>query len=420
RVTSYRDAVGYLYGLKKRGVRLDLERMKQAVRFRGHPERAVPAIQIAGTNGKGSVSAMIAAIGRAAGVRTGLFTSPHLHRFVERIQINGRPIAERTLVRLLNQVRADFDKPGFPELSFYETATLVAFEAFREAECELSVLEVGLGGRLDATSVASPDVALITRVALDHTRILGPDTASIAKEKAAIIQRGRPVVSGVDDPDAAAVVRQVARRKRAPLLWLGRDFDAEGRRIRVGTEHFDVPRLGLRGGHQWKNAACAVAAARALGWDSIDDSAIRRGLANARWPGRLERIAGSPSFLLDAAHNLDAAKALATYLDTQPKKRRTLLFGSLRDKDYRQILRVLEPHRVRAFYAPISLWRGLDPRKLARAVPGTVVRSARDGIARAKRSAGPDGEVIVAGSIFLMAEVRALLRNVRTEPPIAM
>ena len=427
---SYRAAISYLYALSPRGMELGLGRMEQALALRGHPERACPSILVGGTNGKGSVATMIATVLASAGHKVGLFTSPHLHRFVERFRIDGRPVAERTIAHQVAALRPFLDAPGTPRLTFFETATLLAFELFRDACCDVMVLEVGLGGRLDATNVVTPLLSVITSVALDHTAQLGPTVAHVAREKAGIVKPGVPVVVGVRDPDARAVIARRARRIGAPLLAIGRDFrgeveDAEGTRQRVvqGARQIAGLRLPLAGSYQADNLACAVAALWQLEERfGIDARALRRGLRRVRWPGRLERIEGTPALLLDAAHNPHAAEALARHLVAccGHYRRRVLVFGSMRDKEHDRMLACLRPCVDAVVFTQSDTSRAEPARALAARYGGEARDVPASALARARKLAGKRGLVIACGSIFVMAAVRAEALGVRADPPIAL
>jgi dihydrofolate synthase/folylpolyglutamate synthase len=421
---QYREATRFLYELAPRGIKLDLGRMTEALARRGNPHEKLRYVHVAGTNGKGSTSAMIASILKAAGFRTGLYTSPHLHRFVERIRIDGRPIGERAAAKVITAIARAMEEPGFPELTFFEVATLVAFEVFRDAKVDLVVLEVGLGGRLDATNVVTPLVSAITRIAMDHTDMLGETIEEIAAEKAGIIKPGVPVVSSVRGEEARAVVDARAAEVSAPCYLIDRDIKIHPSRRRgrfelsCGERTFEALAVGLAGGHQVDNAACAVAAVCALehaGLD-VDEESIRKGLRNVKWPGRLERIGKAPSVLLDVAHNADGCAALASYVSARGRKRRVLLFGAMNDKDVPGMLDALESVFDARFYVQPDLPRALDPHRIEAILPGTVAPSVLDGFRMAKEAAGPDGEVVVTGSLFVVAPVRAEILGVRSEP----
>ncbi len=423
-MTRYREALRWLYGLESRGIKLGLGRMAQAAQLRGRPEREVRYVHVAGTNGKGSVATMVESALRAAGYRTGQFASPHLQRYVERVRIAGRPISEREAARRIEELRAD---TRLSPLTFFEYTTVLALEAFRDADCDIVVLEVGLGGRLDSTNIVTPEVSVITNISFEHQRILGDTLAKIAREKAGVLKPNVPCIVGARGKAVRRAITVRARSVGAPLRWIDRDFDSawDGGllSVRVGQQRWGGLRLGLRGKYQGDNAACALAALTELrqrGFD-VSDSDIRAGLKRAKWPGRLEWHRGHPSFLFDAAHNAAGCETLARYLDElEVSGRVVLLFGAMRDKDHRRMLAAFDGRVDRRVYASPGVHRSESPERLAKLREGTVSRSIRDAVTRAKRAAGPEGLVVVAGSIFLVAEARALVKNVRTDPPIAM
>lgn len=429
---DYASELRWLYSLSNRGMKLDLGRMREAVLRRGHPTRSYPVIHVAGTNGKGSTSAMMERMLRAAGYKTGFFSSPHLHRFAERARVNGKERSDRELAERLRSQRLD---TSLPFLTFFERAALLAMETFRDHGCEVVVLEVGLGGRLDATNVVErPELAVVTQIALEHTKILGDTHSAIASEKAGILGKGSPAVIGARQREARRVLARRARRKGGDAWLIGREFDAhpleDGRaELRIGSDSSSYG-LGLRGPHQADNAAVALAAMARLrerGWD-IPADAARRGLRLARWPGRLEHIPakeGRPAFLLDAAHNPDGVAALARYLGELGEagdlpERSVLLFGALRDKDHAAMLGSLAGLFRRHIYASPRVERAADPAAFAALSPGRVARSVASGLAMAMRSAGPEGLVVVAGSIFLLEAVRREVLGVRADPPVAL
>jgi dihydrofolate synthase/folylpolyglutamate synthase len=476
----YAEAVRYLYALSPRGVKLGLGRVEAALAQRGHPERAFRSVLVAGTNGKGSVAAMLASVLRSAGFRVGLYTSPHLHRLVERFRVDGRAIGQAELARRVTELSPWLERSTTPGLTFFEVCTLIAFEVFRDHAVDVAVLEVGLGGRLDATNVVQPELGVITRVALDHADRLGPTLTHIAREKAGIMRAGVPLVCGVSEPSALRVVRARARRLSAPLLILGRDFSAAriveargaareqnlaapGRppvvpeaparyRVRLGERELSPISLALAGAYQADNLACAVAALaqlRAAGF-AIPDRALRAGLRRVRWPGRLELVTGArglareqgaargrgaargparrrsaaagPDVLLDAAHNPDACLALAAHLRTLRARygRIVLLFGVLADKDHADMLRILLPAVDGWLFATPPTPRALAAARLREQWGGAALDDPSRALARARRMAGKRGLLVVAGSMFLMAQVRAALLGLRSDPPIAM
>lgn len=423
-MTRYRDALRWLYGLESRGIKLGLERIVEAAKVRGHPERGLRYVHVAGTNGKGSVATMVESVLRAAGYRTGQFASPHLQRYVERVRIGGRPISEREAAKRVEELRAD---TRLPALSFFEYTTLLAFEAFRDAHCDVVILEVGLGGRLDSTNIVTPEVSVITNISFEHERVLGDTLAKIAREKAGVLKAGVPCVVGARGKSVRRAIMARARAVGAPLRWIDRDFEStwndRSLSVRVGDREWAGLRLGLRGGYQGDNAGCALATLVELGdrGFAVSEADIRKGLARAKWPGRLEWHRGHPAFLFDAAHNASGCETLAHYLDELGFPGRVvLLFGAMRDKDHRRMLTAFDGRVDRRIYAAPAVYRSEHPERLAKIREGTATRSVRDAVARAKRAAGPDGLVVAAGSIFLVSEARALVKNVRTDPPIAM
>jgi dihydrofolate synthase/folylpolyglutamate synthase len=387
---------------------LGLERVHAACTAMGHPERRFDSIHIAGTNGKGSVAAMVEAMARAAGIRTGLYTSPHLVRFAERIQIDGNPATDDQFLGALEEVL-----DGFPELTFFETATVAAFVVFARTKVELAVVEVGLGGRLDATNVlAAPRATAITRIALDHTERLGNDFSSIAREKAGILKAAVPVVLGPLDPISLSVVRAEADRVGAPL----RITEGDGELASFVERHPPA----LAGRHQIENAKIGVLLAREI---ALPADAIAFGLRAAKWPGRLETLATPEGeIVLDAAHNPDGASALGSALAQQGRdpKRVALVFGAMADKDAPAMLAILAPHAAHRVYVAPEGRRATDPARLALHLPGMVAASVSEALDQARAAVGPRGTVLVTGSIFLVGAARAYLFGLPRDPAIAL
>jgi dihydrofolate synthase/folylpolyglutamate synthase len=396
-VPSLPDALQRLYARVPLGMRLGLDPMRAACERTGHPERAFPTVHIAGTNGKGSVSAMVEAIGRAQGKKTGLYTSPHLCRFAERIRIDGDPVSDEVLADLLGRALE-----AGPDLSFFETATLAAFLAFRDAQVDVAVLEVGMGGRFDATNVIPvPLAAAITRIALDHTDRLGHTLVEIAREKAGIAKPGLDLVLGPMALDVRVAIDEVASAAGATT---------------TGIEHEPGPvRLGLAGEHQKDNARIAAVLGARTG---ASTGAIEEGLADVQWPGRLERIG---NVLLDTAHNPDGAESLAAHLRSLaiPPGEVALVFGTLADKDWAPMLDTLAPLAGKRFYvAPSGATRSaVEPSAMAARHPGTLSPSLPD--AMASVASGPS-LVVVAGSMILVGHARAILLGLPRDPPVAL
>jgi dihydrofolate synthase/folylpolyglutamate synthase len=397
--TAYRKLLARLQSVRTLGVSFGLDRVRLALDRLGGPERRFRAVQIAGTNGKGSTAAFLDSILRAAGLRTGLFTSPHLCRFSERIRVDGREVEGERLGQLDQAVAAT----GVP-LTYFEISAVLAFLAFAEAEVDLAVLETGLGGRLDATTASHPLACAITSIALDHQDLLGKTIREIAHEKAGIARPRVPLFLGPLPAEALAEIERVAGETGAPLRRFGVDFAAP-----------DFP-LALAGFHQVSNAAVAVALAHEVAFSMglvLQGEIVNCGLAETRWPGRLERVA--PDVLLDCAHNTEGAEALAVALPGA--SRRALVVSIVQGKDAAAMLATLCPHFdcIVATRSPSE--RSLAPEALAALVPrdgGRMVEVVADpglALTRARDLVAPDGLVVVAGSIFLVGALRAQLLN---------
>ena len=401
-------ALTRLFARASRGIQLGLGPIEAGCERFDHPERSFRAVHVTGTNGKGSVCAMVQEVALRAGISTGMYTSPHLVRFAERIRIDGEPIADELLLGILEELDA-----RAPELTFFEATTLAAFLAFRAAGVELGIIEVGIGGRLDATNVLpSPLVTAITRVALDHTEYLGDTLELIAREKAGIAKPGAPMVVGPLDPDVEAVVALVAQERGARVVPCAEEPGAAG-------DDADPS-------YQRDNRRVAARIARELGatYPAITEAIVKDGVVGARWPGRLERVeARGVRWLLDAAHNPDGARALIRSLDAPPG---ALVFGTLADKKWPQMLDAiapLVPDPARRFYAPpssgIAARPAASPQVLADCYGGVATFSVADALEKAA-SVASGGLVLVCGSIFLLGEARALLMGLPRDPPIAL
>ncbi len=415
---TYAEAVGRLLALRggeHAGMQPGLDRIEALLDSLGRPERSYTLVQVGGTNGKGSVSAMLAAMLQADGRRVGLYTSPHLVSFRERIRVDGAPIAEDDVV---DGVEAIGTPVARVDASMFEATTALALDHFAREAVDVAVLEVGLGGRLDATTVGTPAVTVLTRIARDHEAVLGDTLSAIAAEKAAIL-RGGVAVGAAQAPEVAAVVRARAAGAGVPLLEEGRDLHVEvhGRTLagqRIGCRgpgwRFDDLPLALLGAYQPANALLAVAAARAL---DVGEPAVRSGLATVRWPGRFEaRRRGSGWLVLDGAHNPDGAQALAESLDVHfGGALAVLVLGVLRDKDAAAILAPLRDRARHLILSRSSSPRAADPADL-RARLGEpdcdLAATAADALALAEARAD-GGLVCVAGSLSLVGDVLRIL-----------
>ena len=409
------------------GVRLGLDRVSQLLSFLGAPQRGLKVVHVAGSNGKGSVCALVERCLIEGGKRVGATLSPHLQQVNERIRVDGEPISDEALDALLVEVDEKArawavanELPGLQPLTYFELITVCALLHFRRAGVDLAVVEVGLGGRLDATNVVEPTVTAVTSIALEHTDRLGTDLASIAGEKAGIIKPSAPVVIGQMPKVATAVVRAAAMDRGATPLVAGEDFRVSGRPASFRYEGAGAVREDLRielyGQHQVQNAAVAIALLDALGQAvpelAIDEAALVEGLRKARHPGRLEWL--HPKLLLDGAHNQQGAERLAAYLRELPREAsRTLLLGGSRDKDVRAIGAALAPVVDRIYTTRCSHFRAAEPGDLATelvdvGIPVMPAGPIEDALPAARADGGL---VIVSGSLFLCGAVRDLVHS---------
>jgi dihydrofolate synthase/folylpolyglutamate synthase len=419
---TYPDAIEFLYRIRLFGQKLGLETMRELLLLLGEPQRQLRFLHVAGTNGKGSVAAMMQAVLTAAGHKTGLYSSPHLVSFCERFQIDGQPIGTEQVTRLVAQTRPWLDRvaaqPGLRAPTFFETVTAMALQYFREQAVDAVAWETGLGGRLDATNVVTPLVSVITNIGLDHTQYLGDTLAAIAAEKCGIIKPGAPVVTAVTDPGALAVVRQTAARAASPLRIvaeaariepLEETLGAQRLRVRTARADYGALELPLPGAHQATNCATAIVALEASGL-VFQPEHVRRGLRQVRWPGRFQVVPGTPTVVLDGAHNPAAAGQLAATLTGRfAPETLALIIGVLRDKDCARICEILAPLAGRIFCVPVNSERTSEPGTLAAmcaaANPAARV-SVCDGPAMAFQQAGTEGwpVVLITGSLFLVGE----------------
>jgi len=450
---GFAEALDYLYSFvdysQERSYRysaevFDLDRMRKLLRLLGDPQNAYRTVHVAGTKGKGSVSSLTASSLQAAGYRTGLYTSPHLVRFTERIRVGDQEIGEAELAQLVEEVKPHV--AVVPGLTTFEIVTAVGFLHFARSGVEVGVIEVGLGGRLDATNVITPQVAVITSLSYDHTHLLGDRLSDIAAEKAGIIKPGVPVVLAPQQGEAEHVVERIAAERAAPLIKVGRDWlyapgghDLEHQHLFIwsaaeqplmdafvesaGDEEWVPPRyeIPLLGHHQVVNAAVAYAALRVLRQGGLDltEEAVQRGFRQVRWPGRFQVLSSDPAVVIDSAHNRDSALKLRLALDEYfPGSPATLVFGASADKDIAGMLEELLPRVSRLILTQAVHPRAADPEDMARLAHGhgisaeTVV-PVEAALRRAIERARP-GEVIVsAGSLFVSGEALAAWERVR-------
>ncbi|MGH7256539.1 MAG: bifunctional folylpolyglutamate synthase/dihydrofolate synthase [Nitrospirales bacterium] len=427
---SYQSCLEYLYGLQKYGIKLGLENIRTLLARLDHPHDRYPALHIGGTNGKGSTAAMAAAMLQAAGLRVGLYTSPHLIEFRERIQVGGVPISDAAVTDLTERLR----RTALADLNptFFEFTTALAFRYFAEMQVEVAVIEVGMGGRFDATNVVTPLVTAITNVALDHQAHLGETIEAIAFEKAGIIKPSVPIVTGRLAPESLRVIERIVADRQAPWWRLGREFRTKGetttgfayRGPQLSVEGLTCP---LAGAHQMDNAACALALVEAgapLGL-RVPAAALQEGLRRVRWEGRLEVLEAHPHVVVDGAHNPAAAEAVAAYVRAyqrlHPGSRAILVVGMMRDKDQRGFFDVVLPTADAVVLTQATMPRAATVEELRTAVTGRIesvyaVPSPAEALAIAKRLATSEDLICITGSLMLVGELKALARGCEVSP----
>jgi dihydrofolate synthase/folylpolyglutamate synthase len=423
---TYKESLDYLTSLGRFGIKLGLERTEALLHELGDPQDLFQGVLVAGTNGKGSVCAMVASVLQAAGYRVGLMPKPHLVSYTERIQVDQRPIAEPDFAALLTELQPTINKVAAnlgPPTEF-EILTSAALYYFARAGIDLLVCEVGLGGRLDSTNVLDLGVSVITNIALDHTQYLGSTLEAIAAEKAGILKPDSIAITGAQPP-ALAVIEAAAQKQQIPLLRLGQEIELAatdrewaGIQATVTTpagsyRDLRTPLLGL---HQADNAALAVAAIDALrsrGWE-VSDGALRDGLARTRWPGRLEVLDRNPIVLVDGAHNpAGLERSLATVQKLAKDRPLVIVFGAMKDKDLSSMLAQLRATGAPIIFSAIDWHRAAAPADLAKefGAPAETAASSGDALGRARERATPSGIVLVCGSLYLVGEVMARFKD---------
>lgn len=422
---NYDETIDYLYRLQWHGIRLDLGPAERLLHAAGRPHERYRVIHVGGTNGKGSTAAMLASMLGVAGYSVGLYTSPHLIDFTERIRVDGRPIGRDQVVGLTEDLRAVL--PADIEPTFFEFTTAMAFLAFARAGVDVAVVEVGMGGRLDATNAVRPLVSVITNVEADHQRYLGDTLAAIAAEKAGIIKPGVPLVTAAARPESLAVLKARADDVGSRLVLVGRDARVEG----VSPASFDYHGASLRltglscpllGRHQMTNAATAVAALEAAGERGVrvDAHAVRDGLARVRWEGRLEVVKSRPLILVDGAHNPAGAGALAEFLRAErarrPGARLVVVFGILADKDLRGIIERVGPLADEVVLTEPGYHRAASVEALRAAassltIPVRLVPDLARAVEETEGRLTADDWCVVTGSLYTVGEVKAIYQG---------
>jgi dihydrofolate synthase/folylpolyglutamate synthase len=415
---SYKSCLKTMYGFRRFGIKLDLATIKKILKGLDNPQQGYGCIHVAGTNGKGSVASSLAAILYRSGYKTGLYTSPHLVRFNERIQVNSRPISNKDVVAAYNAVRQVHH--GRREPTFFEFATAMAFYEFGRQRVDWAVVETGMGGRLDATNVIRPELSIITNISLEHRDYLGDTLSRIATEKAGIIKNRKPVVTAIRQKKARSVVEQIAAQKNAAFYRLGRDFRVRRNR-RTGTfSYYGLKntwhglQTALRGSHQADNAALVLAACELLGERKarLKLADIKKGLSTNHWPGRLETVSENPLVMMDGAHNQAAARNLARFLSSNLSESKiTLVIGILDDKPYKVMLNSLLPLASRVVLTRAKIDRALDPQKLQEiaaehSLESTIIPDVVKAVKYAIDTSAPDDTVCIAGSLYVVGEAK--------------
>ena len=415
----YFETLEKIFNLRGGIIDLRLDRMRQALALFNHPENQFPSLHIAGTNGKGSTAALLHNILQQAGYRTALYTSPHLESFTERIRIGHEEIAQAEVVSFADEIWQRTAEANVP-LTFFEFITVMAFIYFARNRVNVAVIEVGLGGRLDATNVVTPLVSVITTIAKDHEAYLGPDELSIAREKGGIIKPRIPVICGKVSEPVTEVLQEIARLRESPAYFLGTSFSFLLKNERlfdyIGIkQNLSGLALALRGRHQLANASLALAALELVNEHfPVPQAALRYGLETVRWPGRLEVISERPLVILDGAHNPEGVRALADALiELRQGRKIKLLFATMADKEWQLMLEMLAKLADEMIFTRVSMERSADPELLAKnipvPIPSRVIQDSQTALAALLDRAQPDDILVVAGSLYLLGEVRPRL-----------
>ena len=425
---SYSETLNTIYNLRGGVIDLRLDRMSQALALFDHPEKQFPSFHIAGTNGKGSTAAMLHRILSQSGYRVALYTSPHLVSFTERIRVGDEEIVPNEVVALAQEIWDRTAVANVP-LTFFEFVTVMAFIHFARQKIDVAVVEVGLGGRLDATNLVRPVVSLISTISKDHEAYLGSELLSIAREKGGIIKHGVPVICGALATDVAALLKDIADERNAPSYFLGRDFifslknedlfDYRGLKWRLSG--LDI---ALRGKHQKRNAALALAGLEIAAHDfPVNESALREGLRTVRWPGRFEILRDHPTIVLDGAHNGEGVRALIEELESFREQRKVkLLFAAMEDKDWRLMLEGLSEVVDEIVLTRVNMERCADPFHLASQLGGKIphraIGNAPSALEYILDRAESDDIILIAGSLYLIGEIRPLVQEIAAGSPV--
>ncbi len=423
---TFHESLTYLYNLQRFGMVFGLSNIRNIVQTLDNPQERLKTIHIGGTNGKGSTAAMMASVLQRSGYRVGLYTSPHVMSFTERIQINSQCISEQRVARLTAMIRQKIEKADIPRaFTFFDFTTAMAFLYFSESEVDLAIIEVGLGGRLDSTNIVSPVVTVITNVSYEHRDVLGETLREIGREKAGIIKEAIPLVTGVTQQEVLDEMEERCREKRVPIYRLGRDFVIErqgGRHFRFEGRHgvLDGLQVNLTGQHQIENAAMAIGTLETMGELGIPVSheSVIRGLEEVTWPGRLEVIRKKPWVILDGAHNPAGAQALKEALvHNFSYDRCYLLLGIMKDKEVEEIIAILAPLADETVLCRPRQDRAAPPERLLETLEavrgkGRIIPDVAEALDALLSTAGSNDLICVAGSFTTIGEAKAhLLRD---------
>ncbi len=418
---AYQQSLDYLYGLEKFGMIFGLTQVERILNAIGNPHQDIQAIHIGGTNGKGSTAAMIGSILQKEGYRVGLYTSPHLIRFTERIKVNGKEIEEEEVAELSGWIKREIETAGItPPFTFFDFTTAMALHYFKQKWVDVAILEVGLGGRLDSTNVVDPLLSIITNIAKDHEEYLGKSLLKIAREKAGIIKKGRPLITAAEQPHVVRLFSKLCEAKSSPYYRVGKEF----RYVRGEEENFDYEglnrklwgvRLNLKGFHQVINATTALGAAEVLedlGY-RISTEAMVDGLKEVDWPGRLEMVSSSPRVILDGAHNPAGALVLKECLEREFQYQRLiLLLGIMKDKDIQSMLHLLAPRADHIILTKPHTDRAAPPSLLKKALgqngkKAEVAEDFKEAIERGLALTHQEDLLCITGSLYTVGEARA-------------
>ena len=421
---AYQQILDTIYKLGRFGIKLELDTILDILRQLGDPHKKYNLVHVAGTNGKGSVASYITSVLSHAGFTTGLYTSPHLIRFNERIVLNGSEISNDDVVSAYEAVHAADN--GERQATYFEIVTAMAFHYFAQQNVDWAVIETGMGGRFDATNVITPEISVITNLSIEHTEYLGSTIKDLAREKGGIIKPGVPVVTGVHQPSGLAVLKDRAAENNAELYQYKKDFSArktgaETYEYKGIFEKFSKIKKPLPGEHQKENLSIALAACEALfkrmaGSDTrynLSQNLVSRAIEDTRWPGRLEHVQLDPLVIIDGAHNLAASKVLAKHLtDTLKDTQLTLVLGILDDKPYEKMLKNLVPCADRVIITKAQIDRSLDTIILKQAVekfargPVTIIEDVKQAVDHAIKTSDTEDAVCIAGSLYVAGEAR--------------